>query len=168
MVIKAVLGEEVRVPSGDDGVARQPAGVTVVGMEPVPLPRVVPEHDVRAEAANDPCHVAHRLPIGSQLTVDAAEEHDLANAVTTRGSAGQSARRLALLDLAAADQRVEVGADVPCAFRPVGTDEVVQGAAAGGPLGQGAAGAELDVVGVGADSQRGGRRGQVARPALDG
>ena len=44
-------GEEVRVTGRDDAVDGQPAGVTVVGMQPVALPRVVTEHDVGAHLA---------------------------------------------------------------------------------------------------------------------
>ena len=43
---QAVLGEEVRVAGGDDGVAHEEPGGAVVGVQPVALPRVVAEDDL--------------------------------------------------------------------------------------------------------------------------
>ena len=40
-------GEEVRVARRDDAVDGQPAGVAVIGMQAIPLPRIVTEHDRR-------------------------------------------------------------------------------------------------------------------------
>ena len=40
----------------------QPAGVAVVGVQPVALPRVVAEHDLGPQLADDPGHVATRSP----------------------------------------------------------------------------------------------------------
>ena len=146
-----MLGEEVRIAGGDDGVAHQPAGVAVVGVQAVPLPRVVAEHDLRSQLADDPGDLAARRPIAVELAVDAVEEADLTGPV-----AGQPSRRLALLVLTPGDERRQIGVRVPRALRTVGAHEVVDDAAGGRPLGQRAAGAELDVVGVGADGQ--GRR----------
>ena len=49
MVGDAVFGEEVRVAGGDDAVAGEQAGVAMIGMQAVPLPRVVAEHDLGTE-----------------------------------------------------------------------------------------------------------------------
>ena len=62
--------------------------------------------------------------------------------------------------VAGLDQRERV-ARVPRALRAVGAHEVRDGAAGGRPLGQRGAGAELDVVGVGADGQGRPRHRQV-------
>ena len=147
---EAVLGEEVRIAGGDDGVAHEPAGVAVVGVQPVALPRVVAEHDVGPQLADDrgrPRDTVARSLV--EVAVDAPEEAHLAGAV-----AGQPAGRLALLVLAARDERRQVGDGVPRALRAVGAHEVVDDAAGGRPLGERAAGAELDVVGMGGDGQR--------------
>ena len=52
VVGEAVLREEVRIAGGDDRVAHEPPGVAVVGVQAVPLPRVVAEHDVRPQRAD--------------------------------------------------------------------------------------------------------------------
>ena len=149
-----MLGEEVRVAGGDDGVAHEEPGVAVIGVQPVALPRVVAEHDIRAQLADDLGDVAH-----GRRDRPAGRRRRRRGSGPRRPGAGQPAGRLALLLAAAGDERGEVGADVPRALRAVGADEVVDDAAGGGPLGQRAAGAELDVVGVGADRQR--RAGHV-------
>ena len=100
---EVVLGEEVGVARGDDGVADQPAGVAVIGMEPVALPRVVAEHDLRLQLADDSHHLRHGPPVGDELAVDAVEEAHLAGTV-----AGQPARRFALL-VAGGGQRAPGG-----------------------------------------------------------
>ena len=48
----AVLAEEVRIPGRDDPLAREEARMTVIGMQSVPPPGIVPEHDVWAEHAD--------------------------------------------------------------------------------------------------------------------
>ena len=156
---EAVLGEEVRIAGGDDRVAHEPTGVAVIGMEPVALPRVVTEHDVGPQLADDPGDLGDRRPIARQVAVDVPEEAHLAGAVT-----GQPAGRLALLVLAARHELRQVGRRVPRALGTVGAHEVVDDAAGRRPLGQRAAGAELDVVGMGGDGQRRRRDGPVARP----
>src|SRR3546814_19955818 len=59
--------------------------------------------------------------------------------------------------------RGDVGVGVPAALRAVGADEVVDDAAVGRPLGQRRPSPELDVVGVGADGEGDGGRGEVQR-----
>ena len=54
VVRAAEAGEEVRVTGRDDPVDGQPAGVAVVGMEPVALPRVVAEHERRPHLSGSP------------------------------------------------------------------------------------------------------------------
>ena len=76
--LEPVLGMEVGVASGHDGLADEQAGVAVIRMEPVALPGVVTEHDLRTQPADDAGHVAPGRAVAVQLAVDAAEEHDLA------------------------------------------------------------------------------------------
>ena len=79
---------------------------------------------------------------------------DRGSATSPARSPAKPAGRLALLDRGGAATRAgEVGGRVPRALRTVRADEVVDDASGGGPLGERAAGAELDVVGVGADGQ---------------
>ena len=156
VVGQPVLGEEVRIAGRHDAVDRQPAGVAVVGVEPVALPRVVAEHDVGSELADDACDLAPPFERRLELAVDAAEEHDLAGGAERLGGR-------ALLVLALRDQRGGVGVGVPGALRAVGEHEVRDDAARRRPLGERGAAVELDVVGVGDDGQRrrrasGGRR----------
>ena len=153
-----VLRVEVRIAGRDDGVAHEPAGVAVVRVQPVALPRVVAEDDLRLQFADDPGDHANRLAVARQLAVDVAEEAHLAGP-----AAGDAASGLTLLELPPGDQGGEVGAGVPRALRSVGADEVVDDTARRRPLGEGAAGAELDVVGMGADGERRRRDGAVDR-----
>ena len=149
MVGDCVLREEVRVAGGDDALARQEAGVAVVGVEPVSLPRVVTEHDVRPELADHQGDAARAVEVAVELAVDVVEEPHLAGAI-----AGEPSCRLALLDLATRRERADVGVGVPRPLRAVGAHEVVDDASVGGPLGERRAAPELDVVGVRADRQR--------------
>ena len=114
VVGEALLGEEVRVAGGDDAVAGQQAGMAMVGVEAVALPRIVAEHDVGPQQADDPGHLAARGEVAVELAVDLAEEHDR--------------RRVAPSALAAArcsswrsgDECGGVGRRVPGALRAVG------------------------------------------------
>ena len=106
---QAVLAEEVRVARRDDAVARQQAGVAVVGMQPVALPRIVAEHDLGAQLADD----ARRPRRGTTRSLSSSpstlsEEDDHAGV-----GAAQSARRLALLVLALGGERGDVGVGHP-------------------------------------------------------
>src|SRR5207248_2137880 len=74
------------------------------------------------------------------------EEDDLA-------LAAQSTRRVALLLLTQGDEAGLILGRIPRPLRPVGAHEVLDLTAGRGPLGQRAAAAELDVVGMGADGQ---------------
>ena len=113
VVGEPVLGEEVRIARRDDGVAHEPSSVAVVGVQPVPLPRVMPHHDLRPQLTDDARHLARRRPVARQVTVHPIEEADLAGPV-----AGQPAGRLALLDPAAGDEGREIGSRVPGALDP--------------------------------------------------
>ena len=75
---QSVLGEEVRIPRGDDAVAREQTGVPVVGVEPVALPRVVAEHDLGSQLADHARDLAARHEVAVELAVDVAEEAHLA------------------------------------------------------------------------------------------
>ncbi len=148
MVGDSVLWEEVRVAGGHDALAGEQAGVAMIGMQPISLPRVVAEHHVGPELSDRERHVTACHKIAIEFAVDVLEEHDLA-----RLAPGQSARCLALLALASGRQRNRVGCGIPGALRSIGTHEVMHRAAAGGPFCKGRAAAELDVVGVSPDRQ---------------
>ena len=52
VMVELELGKEVRVAGGNDALDRQLPGMTMVGMESVPLPRIVAENHVRTEPAD--------------------------------------------------------------------------------------------------------------------
>ncbi len=71
VVRQILVGEEERIAGGDDAVDGEPAGVAVIGVQPVALPRIVAEHDVGTQLA-DPV-ARHRLALGQaglELAVD--------------------------------------------------------------------------------------------------
>ena len=92
-----VLGEEVRVAGGHDAVAHEPAGVAMVGVEAVALPRIVAEHDLRSQLANDPHDIASGGAIVLQVAIDAIEEAHFADLRPARRRAASrcSSRRTA-------------------------------------------------------------------------
>ena len=61
VVRAAEPGEEVRVSRRDDAVDGRPARVPVVGVQPVALPRVVAQDDVRSDLADGGAHDASGL-----------------------------------------------------------------------------------------------------------
>ena len=100
-----------------------------------------------------------RHEVAVELAVDVAEEAHLAG-----GGTGEPAGGGALLVLASGGERDGVGERVPRALRSVGAHEVMDRATGGGPLRERRAASELDVVGMGADRERGARHVEVAGP----
>ena len=143
------------VPGGHQGVEGEEAGGPVVGVEAVAAPGVVAEQHVGPHGPDDPGHRPALVGVVDQLAVDLAEElHPVAGRrsdVTAEQAPAAAARHSRLR---AATSAAEVGVGVPAALGPVGEHEVVDLAAGGRPAGERGAGAELDVVGVGADGQR--------------
>ncbi len=154
--LDVVFGEEVRVPGGDDAVAGEVAGGAVVGVDAVPPPGVVGQDHVGPDVADPPGDDTSPLQGDLQLAVDPAAEADLAG--RAQGPGGGP-----LLALAEGDEGIGVLGRVPRALRPVGEDQVVHHTPGGGPLGEGGAAVELDVVGVGGDGQGPGRDLEVGR-----
>jgi hypothetical protein len=149
----AELGGEGRLPGRHQTVHYQPAGVAVVGMEPVAAPGVVAEEDLGSEPAD---HLADPPPLADarlELAVGEVEEVDL--------SAPEPPGGLHLLGVPGPDEVGHVAGLLPGPLRAVGEDEMVDAASPGRPLGQGGAAAELDVVGVGAHRQCRGGHGDV-------
>ena len=145
------IGEELRIAGGDHPVGEEPAGVAVIGVQPVPAPRIVSEDHV---GAHPPDHLAHLAALDDprfELAVGPVEEVDL---TTLAGSAGQHPGRLALLPVSALHQRREVVIGRPRPLRSVGEYQMVDAAAPGGPLGQCRPASELHVVGMGGDGER--------------
>ena len=142
----ARVGEEVRIAGGDDPVDHELAGATVIGVQAVLLPRVVPEDDVGADRADQLAHAVDAGGVGLELAVDRAEE------VHIVGAEGAAAARCS--SLTGGDQRGEVsvaGSQVP--FEPsVSTSELDVGAGAR-PFRERRAAPELDVVGMGTDGE---------------
>ena len=68
------------VARGHDAFDGQVAGVAVIGVEPVPAPRVVPEHDVGPVLADPVGDLPPLAEARLQLTVGPAEEDALARA----------------------------------------------------------------------------------------
>ncbi len=52
VVGEAVVSEEVRIARGDDALARKEASVAVIRVDPVPLPRVMAEDNIRSNDAD--------------------------------------------------------------------------------------------------------------------
>ena len=49
-----LIGEEVGIARGGDGVGDDEPGGAVVGMEAIPAPRVVGQHDIGTDEAQQP------------------------------------------------------------------------------------------------------------------
>ena len=107
VVRAAEPGEEVRVARRDDAVDGRPAGVPVVGVQAVALPRVVTEHDVGPHLRGSTSHTDARARRAAlELAVDeAAEVHRSAPASVVAAAAR-------FVD-AGRDERVEVVGLVP-------------------------------------------------------
>ena len=107
----AVLRKEVGIPSRDDSVAHEETSGAVVGMQAVPLPRVVAQDHLGPQLADHLGDRADGLPVGTELTVDPSEEADVSGPIT-----GQTSSRFPLLVLTANNEPREIGGDVPRAF----------------------------------------------------
>src|SRR5438105_4957440 len=78
-------------------------GMAMVGMQAIPLPRIVPQHDIGTQLAYDAGHfTAHREP-AVEFAVDVVEEHDEAGVVAT-----EPPRCVALFELALRGERDHV------------------------------------------------------------
>ncbi len=158
---QAQLGEEVGIAGGHQRIEGEEAGRPVIGVEPVPAPRIVAQQRVRPEPADDPGHLPPLVDRVLQFAVDPAqEEHPVVahrrrfrRPTSTDRPAVDDRRRRPALRLPRRHQGAQVGAGVPTALGPVGEDQVVDPAPGRRPLGQRGAAAELDVVGMGADGQ---------------
>ena len=93
--------------------AGEQAGVAMVGMQPVPPPRVVAEDDVGSQHPNPSRDLGPLRETRLELAVAPSEEDDLAGRAERLGCGP-------LLVLAAGDERLGVGGDVPRALRSVG------------------------------------------------
>ena len=149
MVGKSVISEEVGIAGRHDAFAREQPGMAMIGMEAVPLPGVVAQHDLRSQFADDASDFTSRGQVAVEFAVDAPKESDLACI-----GAGEAACGLTLFVLAPRCERSHVDIGIPRALRPVGAHQVVDDTTIGGPLRQHAAGPEFHVVGVGSDCQR--------------
>ena len=78
MMGNSVFREEVRIAGCDDALARQHAGVAMVGVQSVSLPRVVPQHDVGSQLTDRQGDPATGGQVAVELAVDIAQEDDLA------------------------------------------------------------------------------------------
>ena len=100
--------KEVRVAGGDDAVGDEQAGVAVVGVQPVALPRVVTQHDVGLELPDPVRDLGALAKRRLELAVGPAKEDDIA-------VAAERTRRGALLVLTRGHEprRVLVGSHEP-------------------------------------------------------
>ncbi len=151
---ETLIGVEVGIARGDDGAGDDEPRRAVVGMEAVPAPGVVGQHDLGTDEAQQPGDLPPGACVVAELTIGPTEEGDVAPAEKGGGAA--------LLLLAHGDEHRLVLSGVPTSLRTVGQHEVVQGGARRRPLGQRGAAAELDVIGMGADGQDGHRDKQIA------
>ena len=85
VVGELLLGEEQRVAGRHDALDGEEAGVAVVGMEAVALPRVVAEHDGGPELADPVGDLPALAERRVELAVGPAEEDDLAGRPERRG-----------------------------------------------------------------------------------
>ena len=118
--------------------------MAVIGMQAVPLPGIVAQDHLRADPADAQGDLGPLRQSRLEFAVRPTEERDLA-------AATQPAGRVALLGLAVGNQLGRVLLRVPRPFRAVSADDVVNATAGRRPLGQRAAAAEFDVVGMGSD-----------------
>ncbi len=151
-----LLGEEQRVSRGDDAVRDEEAGVAMVRVEAVALPRIVTDDDIRADRADRSTYLPSLAQPGLQLSVRPAQEGH-------RGSAAEGRCSRNLLLLARHDELRGVLGGIPGATRAVGAHEVVDIAACCGPLRKCATAAELDVVRMGPDGEGASGRREVGR-----
>ena len=158
VVGEPLLGEEVRVAGGDDAVAGEQAGVAVVGVEPVALPRVVAEHDVGLQPADPVRDLPPLARARSRARRRASRGTRTSPVAPQRAGPPPAARAWRVTTSAAVSAS---GSQVP--FEPSVQTRWWTTHPGRGPLGQRAAAAELDVVGVGADGQRD-ARASAGRP----
>ena len=119
----AELGEEEGVAGGDDPVGHEETRVAVIGMQAVPLPRVVAEDDVRLQPADAGGDLEALAESRLELAVGPAEEDDLA-------LAAERHRGGSLLAAPRHDELGRVLCGVPGSLGPVGAHEVEDLAAA--------------------------------------
>jgi hypothetical protein len=150
----AEAGEEVGIAGRDDAADQQLAGHSMVGMEAVALPRVVPEHDIGASVADGGTDPLATRTGRFQLTVDEPGEAHVRD--PERGGGGP------LLTLAGLDQCGRVGGRVPRPLRPVGEHEELAVGARCRPLRERRTTAEFHIVRVCADGQGATRDVEVA------
>jgi len=105
----------MRVACCHDPLAGQEACVTVIGVESIPLPRIVTEYYARPELTNDECDLAPLLEATVELAIDKAEKAHLARPV-----AGDSAGCFALLYLTPSCQCRNINVSIPGSLRTIG------------------------------------------------
>jgi len=143
----AELGEKQRVAGGDDPVGHEEAGVAMVWMQAVPLPRVVTEDDVGPDPADGRGDLKALSNARLELAVGPPEERHVARAAE-RDRCG------ALLEAPSEHERSRVLLGIPRSLRPVRADEMEDLASARRPLRKRASASELDIVGVGCHGER--------------
>ena len=90
----AQTGEEVRIARGYDRIADEQTCRTVIGVEPIPLPRVVTQHHIGSELAYGTHDLTADRNDRFEFAVDHPEESHLAGTV-----AGQPTSRLTLFTI---------------------------------------------------------------------
>ncbi len=156
------LGEEEGIPSGHDAVSDKPTGIPVVRVEPVSLPRVVPEDDVGAPAPDPGSHLEALPDAAFELAIGPAEERHIVSSTESPGGS-------ALLGAPRGHELRRILGRIPCALGPVRADEEEDRAPTGGPFRQRGSAAELDVVRMGANGESARRYREVeSRSGGDG
>ena len=139
----ARAGEEVRVTRRDDAVDQQLARPTVVGVQPVALPRVVAQHHVRT-GGPDHAHTVRRSRVGLSSPSTAPRKW------TSAAPRVRAAARCSSLRAATSAARSWSGSQVP--FEP-SVSTSISTWAPGAPTARARPAPELDVVGMGADRE---------------
>ena len=143
--LQLLFGKEQVIASRDDTVYDRPAGGTVIRMELVPAPRVMADDHLGPHFPYLPAHDLTQSHGVFELTIGIIEmpyvtgpEHCSGGSLFVHAAPGQLAR---------------VDGRVPRALRAVGDDQHRHATSGGRPFGKRAAGAKLDVVGVGPNCQ---------------
>ena len=118
VVGNVVFLEEMGIASGHDGITRQETGVTVIGMESVPLPGIMSQYNIGLKASNVVGNRTAQFASVAQIPVDLMHKDHFA-------AGPQTTSRLALFDLSQGDEGRGVGVGVPGALGPVRQHQVM-------------------------------------------
>jgi hypothetical protein len=136
----------VRVTSSNHRIDGEQTCGPMVGVHPPAPPRVMAEHHVGFDEANDPGEVPATFHRVGQFAVDRVEKVSGGLRVETLCCSD-------LLGLSALNQFVAVDVGIPAAFGTIGADQQMNVRSGLTPFGEGGTAPEFNIVGVSTDSQ---------------